>query len=98
MLFVSPGTGSPLAVFVSLDAQPLNPQMAIARMANIKKYFIASKCPFRRYKSQSWRNPRVRESRASARQISRDISLGGNLSKGFSFLHKNCHLSADCGG
>jgi hypothetical protein len=38
-LVFSPGTGSPLAV-VSVVAQPLNPQMAAVRMANIKRYFI----------------------------------------------------------
>ena len=100
MLFVSPGTGSPLAVVVPVEAQLLSPQMAAVRMANIKRYFIASRspCPFRRHKCQSWRNPPVRESRPSAKQISRDISLSGNLSKGFTFLHKNCRLSADCRG
>jgi len=36
----SPGTGSPLAAVVLVDAQPLNPQMAAVRMANIKRYFI----------------------------------------------------------
>jgi len=36
----SPGTGSPLAVVELVDAQPLNPQMAAVRMANIKRYFI----------------------------------------------------------
>jgi len=36
----SPGTGSPAAVFESVDAQPLNPQMAAVRMANIQRYFI----------------------------------------------------------
>ncbi len=36
----SPGTGSPLAVVELVDAQPLNPQMATVRMANIKRYFI----------------------------------------------------------
>jgi hypothetical protein len=35
----SPGTGSPLAV-VPVDAQPLNPQIATVRMANIKRYLI----------------------------------------------------------
>src|SRR5229473_8305191 len=38
-LVFSPGTGSPLAV-APVDAQPLNPQMAAVRMANIKRYFI----------------------------------------------------------
>src|ERR1700737_2904415 len=36
----SPGTGSPLAAVELVDAQPLNPQMAAVRMANIKRYFI----------------------------------------------------------
>src|SRR5438552_18364587 len=36
----SPGTGSPPAVVELVDAQPLNPQMAAVRMANIKRYFI----------------------------------------------------------
>src|SRR5713101_488327 len=36
----SPGTGSPLAVVELVDAQPLNPQMAAVRMANIKRHFI----------------------------------------------------------
>ncbi|PYK02067.1 MAG: hypothetical protein DME63_07505 [Verrucomicrobia bacterium] len=40
VLFVSPGTGLPLAVVELVDAQPLNPQRAAIRMANIKKYFI----------------------------------------------------------
>ena len=40
MLFASPGTGLPLAVVELVDAQPLNPQRAAIRMANIKKYFI----------------------------------------------------------
>src|SRR5438874_13062260 len=35
----SPGTGSPAAVEL-VDAQPLNPQMAAVRMANIQRYFI----------------------------------------------------------
>src|SRR5437879_3664721 len=40
VLFVSPGTGLPLAVVELVDAQPLNPQRAAIRMANIKRYFI----------------------------------------------------------
>src|SRR5436309_12779243 len=40
MLFASPGTGSRLAVVELVDAQPLNPQRAAIRMANIKRYFI----------------------------------------------------------
>src|SRR6266404_6170200 len=36
----SPGTGSPLAVAVSVVAQPLKLKTATVRMANIKRYFI----------------------------------------------------------
>jgi hypothetical protein len=39
-LVFSPGTESPLAVVEPVDAQPLNPQRAAIRMANIKRYFI----------------------------------------------------------
>src|SRR5262249_9584606 len=40
-LFASPGTGSPFAVAVSLEAQPLK-EIAANRMANITRYFIRS--------------------------------------------------------
>jgi len=40
VLLASPGTGLPLVVVELVDAQPVNPQRAAIRMANIKKYFI----------------------------------------------------------
>jgi 23S rRNA (adenine2503-C2)-methyltransferase len=40
MLFVSPGTGSPLVEAVSVEAQPLKAQIAAVRRAKIDKYFM----------------------------------------------------------
>ena len=71
--------------------------MASASKANIHRYFIAlnPRRPFRCHKTQSSRhNLRVRESRAPAKPISRDISLSGNLSKGSTFLQRKLCASA----
>jgi hypothetical protein len=65
--------------------------MASTTKANIHRYFIAlyPRRPFRCHKTQSSRhNLRVRESRAPAKPISRDISLSGNLSNGSTFLQR----------